>query len=130
MLAFIGLIAALAPVIAGFDPIGIDPARALYSPGLPYLFGSDQYGRDVFSRVVFGSRVSLAVGLLAGYYGRWLDVLLMRIVDVMLAFPGILLALGIVPVLGPSLSSLMVAVGIFVHSHLCAPDTRIGPGRT
>jgi peptide/nickel transport system permease protein len=127
MLALIGLIAALAPVIASFDPIGIDPPRALYSPGLPYLFGSDQYGRDVFSRVVFGSRVSLtvgpiavaialvpgvAVGLLAGYYGRWLDVLLMRIVDVMLAFPGILLALGIVAVLGPSLTSLMVAVGI------------------
>jgi peptide/nickel transport system permease protein len=127
MLACIGLVAALAPVIARFDPIGIDTARGLYSPGLPFLFGSDQYGRDVFSRVVFGSRVSLtvgpiavaialvpgvAVGLLAGYYGRWVDVLLMRIVDVMLAFPGILLALGIVAVLGPSLTSLMVAVGI------------------
>ena len=127
MLALIGLIAGLAPVIARFDPIGIDTPRALYSPGLPYLFGSDQYGRDVFSRVVFGSRVSLTVGpiavaialvpgvtvgLLAGYYGRWADVVLMRIVDVMLAFPGILLALGIVAVLGPSLTSLMVAVGI------------------
>jgi peptide/nickel transport system permease protein len=127
MLVLIVLIAALAPVIARFDPIVIDPPRALYSPGLPYLFGSDQFGRDVFSRLIFGSRVSLtvgpiavaiamvpgvSVGLLAGYYGRWIDVLLMRIVDVMLAFPGILLALGIVAVLGPSLTSLMVAVGI------------------
>ncbi len=127
MLAFIGLIAGLAPVIARFDPISIDTPHALYSPGLPYLFGSDQYGRDVFSRVVFGSRVSLTVGpiavaialvpgvmvgLLAGYYGHWADVVLMRVVDVMLAFPGILLALGIVAVLGPSLTSLMVAVGI------------------
>jgi peptide/nickel transport system permease protein len=127
MLVLIVLIAALAPVIGRFDPIGIDPPRALYSPGLPYLFGSDQFGRDVFSRLIFGSRVSLtvgpiavaialvpgvSVGLLAGYYGRWIDVLLMRIVDVMLAFPGILLALGIVAVLGPSLTSLMVAVGI------------------
>lgn len=127
ILVLVVLLAALASVIAPFDPIGIDPAHALYSPGLPYLFGTDQYGRDVFSRVVFGSRVSLMVGpmavgialapgitigLLAGYYGRWVDGLLMRLVDVMLAFPGILLALGIVAVLGPSLSSLMVAVGI------------------
>ena len=127
LLLLIGLIATLAPVIARFDPIGIDPAHALYSPGLPYLFGSDQYGRDVFSRVVFGARISLTVGpiavaialvpgvslgLLAGYYGRWVDIVLMRSVDVLLAFPGILLALGIVAVLGPSLTSLMVAVGI------------------
>src|SRR5579859_5162354 len=116
-----------APALPLADPIRIDPVRALYSPGLPYLFGSDQYGRDVFSRVVFGSRVSLvvgpiavgialvpgvSVGLLAGYYGRWVDAGLMRVVDVMLAFPGILLALGIVAVLGPSLTSLMIAVGI------------------
>jgi peptide/nickel transport system permease protein len=127
ILVLVLLLAGLASVIAPFDPIRIDPAHALYSPGLPYLFGTDQYGRDVFSRVVFGSRVSLmvgpiavgialvpgiAIGLLAGYYGGWADGLLMRLVDVMLAFPGILLALGIVAVLGPSLSSLMVAVGI------------------
>ena len=127
ILVLVLVVAALASVIAPFNPIGIDPTHALYSPGLPYLFGTDQYGRDVFSRVVFGSRVSLmvgpiavgialapgiAMGLLSGYYGRWVDGLLMRMVDVMLAFPGILLALGIVAVLGPSLSSLMVAVGI------------------
>jgi peptide/nickel transport system permease protein len=127
LLVVIVVIALLADVIAPFDPIRIDPAHALYSPGLPYLFGSDQFGRDVLSRVVFGSRVSLlvgpiavgialvpgvAIGLLAGFHGHWVDGVLMRVVDVMLAFPGILLALGIVAVLGPSLTSLMVAVGI------------------
>jgi peptide/nickel transport system permease protein len=127
LLVLIVLAALLADVIAPFDPIRIDPAHALYSPGVPYLFGSDQFGRDVLSRVVFGARVSLmvgpiavgialapgvAIGLLAGFYGRWVDGVLMRVVDVMLAFPGILLALGIVAVLGPSLTSLMVAVGI------------------
>ena len=127
LLVLLALVALLAPLLPLFDPIQIDPPRALYSPGLPYLFGTDQYGRDVFSRVLFGSRISLVVGpiavgialvpgvgvgLLAGYYGRWVDTLLMRIVDVMLAFPGILLALGVVAVLGPSLTSLMIAVGI------------------
>ncbi len=127
ILGVLALLAVLAPFLPLADPIQIDSPRALYSPGTPYLFGSDQYGRDVFSRVLFGSRVSLmigplavgialvpgvAVGLLAGYHGGWVDVVLMRIVDVMLAFPGILLALGIVAVLGPSLTSLMVAVGI------------------
>jgi peptide/nickel transport system permease protein len=127
MLVAVVLVAVFAPLIASFDPVAIDPVNQLYSPGLPYIFGSDQYGRDVLSRVVFGARISLTVGpiavaialvpgitmgLLAGYYGRWADGVLMRIVDVMLAFPGILLALAIVAVLGPSLPSLMVAVGI------------------
>jgi peptide/nickel transport system permease protein len=127
VLAVLALAALAAPVLPLANPIQIDASHALYSPGTPYLFGSDQYGRDVLSRVVYGGRVSLvvgpiavaialvpgvAVGLLAGFYGRWLDVLLMRVVDVMLAFPGILLALGIVAVLGPSLTSLMIAVGI------------------
>jgi peptide/nickel transport system permease protein len=119
--------AVLAPLLPLANPIQVDSPHALYSPGTPYLFGSDQYGRDVFSRVVYGGRISLlvgpiavfialvpgvAVGLIAGYYGRWVDTLLMRVIDVMLAFPGILLALGIVAVLGPSLTSLMIAVGI------------------
>jgi peptide/nickel transport system permease protein len=120
-------LAVLAPVLPLADPIQIDSTHALYSPGTPFLFGSDQYGRDVFSRVVYGGRISLLVGpiavvialvpgvvigLLAGYYGRWLDTALMRGIDIMLAFPGILLALAIVAVLGPSLTSLMIAVGI------------------
>src|SRR5206468_10631677 len=88
MLIAIVLFAVLAPILAPFDPIRIDPVHQLYSPGLPYILGSDQYGRDVFSRVVFGARISLTVGpiavaiallpgvtlgLLAGYYGRWVD---------------------------------------------------------
>ena len=119
--------AVLAPFLPLANPIQVDSPHALYSPGTPFLFGSDQYGRDVFSRVIYGGRISLlvgpiavaialipgvAVGLMAGFYGRWADSLLMRVVDVMLAFPGILLALGIVAVLGPSLTSLMIAVGI------------------
>jgi peptide/nickel transport system permease protein len=127
ILVLLSVAAMCAPVLPLPDPIQVDPLHALYSPGTPYLFGTDQYGRDVLSRVVYGGRVSLLVGpiavgialvpgvlvgLVAGYYGRWLDTLLMRLVDVMLAFPGVLLALAIVAVLGPSLTSLMVAVGI------------------
>ena len=127
VLALLAGCAVFAPLLPLANPIQVDAPHALYSPGTPFLFGSDQYGRDVFSRVIYGGRVSLMVGpiavvialvpgvivgLVAGYYGRWLDTLLMRIVDVMLAFPGILLALGIVAVLGPSLTSLMIAVGI------------------
>jgi peptide/nickel transport system permease protein len=127
ILATLITLAVLAPVLPLADPIQIDSTHALYSPGTPFLFGSDQYGRDVFSRVVYGGRISLLVGpiaviialvpgvvigLLAGYYGRWLDTGLMRAIDIMLAFPGILLALAIVAVLGPSLTSLMIAVGI------------------
>lgn len=114
-------------MLAPVSPIRIDIANALAAPGPGHPMGTDQYGRDTFSRVVHGSGISLtvglisvgiaatagtAVGLLAGYYGRALDALLMRVIDVMLAFPGILLALGIVSVLGPSLRNLEVAVGI------------------
>jgi peptide/nickel transport system permease protein len=114
---------ALAPV----SPVRIDVADALAAPGPHHPMGTDQYGRDTYSRVVHGSGISLsvglisvgiaatagtAVGLLAGYHGGPLDAFLMRVIDVMLAFPGILLALGIVSVLGPSLRNLMIAVGI------------------
>ncbi len=121
------IIALLAPLISPFDPIKIDTSHYLYSPGSPYFFGTDQYGRDVFSRVLYGSRISLVIGLISvgiasvigvtvglvsGYYGGWVDSILMRLIDVMLAFPGILLALGIVSMLGPSLRNVMIAVGI------------------
>ena len=129
-LAILGLLAVLAiaaPWLSPRDPIRTAPREALQPPGRPFPLGSDQYGRDVLSRVLHGARISLVVGLVSvsiavglgtpiglvsGYYAGRLDLLLMRLVDVMLAFPGILLALAIVSVLPPSLANLMIAVGI------------------
>lgn len=127
LLVLLAAVAIAAPVVAPYDPIRISD-NALFSPGLPYLLGTDQYGRDIFSRIVFGTRISLVIGLisvgiaasigvtiglLAGYYGGWTDGLLMWLINVMLAVPGILLALAIVTIRGqPNLANLMVAVGI------------------
>ena len=117
ILGLLAVLAAAAPRLSPRDPIRTSPREALQPPGHAFPLGSDQYGRDVLSRVLHGARISLAVGLVAvaiavglgtpiglvsGYYGGRLDVLLMRAVDVMLAFPGILLALAIVSVLPPS----------------------------
>jgi peptide/nickel transport system permease protein len=120
-------VAALAPLLAPHDPTRMDSDRLLRPPGRAHLLGTDQYGRDVLSRILHGAASSLEVGLisvgiaasgglllglLSGYYGRWVDLAVMRVIDVMLAFPSILLALGIVAVLGPSLNNVMLAVGI------------------
>jgi peptide/nickel transport system permease protein len=119
--------AVLAPILAPADPTRTDPDQVLLAPGRGHFLGTDQYGRDVWSRILHGASASLQVGLisvgiavsggmllglLSGYYGRLVDLALMRVVDVMLAFPSILLALGIVAVLGPSLNNVMLAVGI------------------
>lgn len=121
------LVAAGQRMLAPQSPTKIDIAVALRAPDRFHWMGTDQYGRDVYSRVVHGASISLvvgfisvgiaasagtAVGLLAGFYGGKVDAILMRIIDVMLAFPGILLALAIVSVLGPNLRNLMIAVGI------------------
>ena len=114
-------------VLAPQSATKIDITAALRAPDQVHWMGTDQYGRDVYSRVIHGSSISLtigfisvgiaatagtAVGLVAGFYGGRVDGVLMRVIDVMLAFPGILLALAIVSVLGPSLRNLMIAVGI------------------
>jgi peptide/nickel transport system permease protein len=127
LLGVLVLIALLQDLIARESPIRIDVTVALQEPSWVHLMGTDQYGRDVYSRVIHGARISLTVGLIsvgvaaiigtvvglmAGYYGASVEALCMRLVDVMLAFPGILLALGIVSVLGPNLRNLMLAVGI------------------
>jgi len=119
-------IALLAPAIAPGDPDAISGDRRA-APSADHLFGTDDLGRDVLSRVIYGARVSLRVGLVsigialtagsllgvvAGYTGGWLDSVIMRVTDVMLAFPGILLAIAIVAILGPSLFNVMIAVGI------------------
>ena len=116
-----------APWLSARDPIKTSPRDALVPPGPRYLLGSDQLGRDVASRVMHGARISLTVGLISvsialalgaplglvsGFYGGRTDAVLMRIVDVLLAFPGILLALAIVSVLSPGLNNVMIAVGL------------------
>jgi peptide/nickel transport system permease protein len=125
ILAFI-VIAIAAPALAPHDPNAISRDRRA-APSASHLFGTDELGRDVLSRVIYGARVSMRVGLIAvgialvvgsllgliaAYSGGWIDGLIMRIMDVMLAFPGILLAIAIIAVLGPSLSNVMVAIGI------------------
>ncbi len=113
--------------LAPFDPIKLNPAAALQPPSRDFPFGTDPLGRDVLSRLLHGSRISLRVGLvsvsiaaiggttlglLAGYYGRWLDMVIMRFIDLLLAFPNVLVALTIIAILGPSIFNLMIAVGI------------------
>ncbi len=127
MVLIVGLAAILAPAIAPYDPADMGVGPSLAPPSLAHLFGTDTFGRDIFSRVLHGAHLSLMVGLVAvaieasvgvivglvaGYYGGWIDAVLMRCVDVLLAFPGILLALAIVSILGISLTNLMIAVGI------------------
>ncbi|MGI8476445.1 MAG: ABC transporter permease [Thermomicrobiales bacterium] len=126
LLAMVGS-AALAPLIAPYDPIAQDSQAIRAAPSMSHLFGADSFGRDVFSRVLYGGRLSLPVGLVAvgiaaligvafglisGYYGGLVDTAVMRAVDLMLAFPGILLAMSLVAILGTSLFNLMLAVGI------------------
>jgi peptide/nickel transport system permease protein len=127
LLLAVVLAALLAPQLSPYDPIKANQRSSLEAPSLAHPFGTDRFGRDILSRVLWGGRLSLpvgfisvviaavagvALGLLAGYHGRWSDAAIMRLVDLMLAFPGILLALAIVAVLGGSLVNLMIAVGI------------------
>lgn len=127
ILCALALLALGAPWLSPRDPIKTVPRAALQPPGSHYVLGSDQFGRDVASRVLHGARISLTVGLISvsialavgaplglvsGYYGGRLDALIMRIMDVLLAFPGILLALAIVSVLTPGLTNVMIAVGL------------------
>ncbi|MFW5799245.1 MAG: ABC transporter permease [Spirochaetota bacterium] len=122
------IIAIFANALATHDPLKTNINNRLTPPGEKgYILGSDDLGRDVYSRIMYGSRISLMIGvisvsisllfgliigLLAGYYGGILDIIVMRIIDIMLAFPYILLAIVIVAMLGPSLQNAMIAVGI------------------
>jgi peptide/nickel transport system permease protein len=121
------IVAALfASRFAPYDPLGlVAPSRQ--PPSMAHLMGTDLLGRDILSRLIFGARLSLAIGLIsaaigvtggsliglvAGYYGGRLDAALMRVVDAMLAFPGLLLALVVIASLGPGLTNVMLAVGV------------------
>jgi len=117
--------AVLAPYIAPYDPVELNLAERLSSPGIKHLMGTDSVGRDILSRIIYGIRVSLMiavvvviievlfgvlVGTAAGYLGRAVDEILMRLVDILLAFPGIILALVIVGMLGSSIMNLIIAL--------------------
>lgn len=128
VLVLIVLAAILAPWTAPYDPAAPDYQNILAGPSSAHWFGTDAYGRDIFSRVIWGGRISLWVGfisvaiggtagvilgLISGYLGGWVDSVIMRFCDVLLAFPGILLAIGIVAVLGPGVTNVIYAVAVF-----------------
>lgn len=123
------LTAILAPWIAPHPPTKIYYEAVQAPPSWQHPFGTDQLGRDVLSRVIYGARISMTVGvivvaiglsfgtllgLLAGYYQGWVDQVVMRVMEILLAFPEILLAIAIVAILGPDLNNTMIAVGISV----------------
>jgi peptide/nickel transport system permease protein len=116
-----------APLVAPYDPIQLDFADKLQPPSSDHLFGTDEFGRDIFSRVVFGTRVSLqaaaivlligggvgiTVGVVAGFKGGWYDDIIMRIADVFMAFPGLLLAMTVSAALGASLQAATLAIAV------------------
>jgi peptide/nickel transport system permease protein len=119
--------ALLGPIVTPYDPAAQDLARRLEGPSLAHPFGLDELGRDILARIFAGARISLLVGLavvgvsstlgmffgsIAGYFGGRVDDVVSRVVDVLMAFPGILLAIAIVAVLGPSLLNVVVALSV------------------
>jgi peptide/nickel transport system permease protein len=128
LVAVLALSAALAPWLAPLDPARQSLIEKRARPGGKYLLGADEFGRDILSRVIYGSRVALLVGVLsmlialvgglllgtlAGFIGGWVDAVLMRGVEILLAFPYLLLALAIVAMLGPGALNTTIAVGIW-----------------
>uniref|UniRef100_UPI000DE2F405 ABC transporter permease n=1 Tax=Pectobacterium peruviense TaxID=2066479 RepID=UPI000DE2F405 len=119
------LVAIFAPWIATHDPLVQDLSNALQAPGAAHYFGTDEFGRDVFSRLVYGSRITLyivalvsvtvgpiglALGVISGYYGGIVDTILMRITDIFISFPSLVLALAFVAALGPGLDHVVIAI--------------------
>lgn len=128
MVCLMGFLAIAAPIVAPHDPSAQNIADAQFAPpSFEYPLGTDQLGRDVLSRIIYGTRISLQVGVIAvgvgvaigvplglvsGYLGSYVDETIMRAMDIVLAFPAILLALSLVAVAGQSITNLMIAIGI------------------
>jgi len=129
LFAIVGLVllAIFGPGLTRYRPDELIMTALMVPPSREHPFGTDQYGRDILTRVTYGAQYSLRIGiisvaigatiggtlgLLSGYFGRWVDTIIMRLIDIQLAFPSILLAMGIVSILGPSLENAMIAVGI------------------
>ncbi len=124
----IAIVSALAPIVAPYDPATPDYNAVLEGPSWAHWAGTDTYGRDILSRIVWGGQISLtvgflsvalgcivgtSVGLISGFFGGWLDGAIMRVLDVLLAFPGILLAIAVVALLGPGIANVIYAVAVF-----------------
>lgn len=127
IVVFFIIIAIIAPIIAPYSFKDQVLADRMLPPSSEHWFGTDDFGRDIFSRIVYGARISLWVGffsvlgsvvagtllgIIAGYYGRWVDAIISRIFDIMLAFPSILLAIAVVSILGPSLQNALIAIAV------------------
>ncbi len=122
------LVAIFAPLLAPYDPVEQELANMLQTPSAEHLLGTDEVGRDILSRIIYGARISMKVGfyavgvafilgvplgIFAGFYGGKVDLIIMRMMDVLLAFPGILLSIVFVSVLGPNLNNAILSVGIY-----------------
>ncbi len=127
VVVFLALGALLAPIVSPYDPTAINVYKVLSPPSSANLFGTDELGRDVLARMIWGSRVSLKVGFVAvgiaisigiligsvaGFYGGRIDSVLMRFVDIMLAFPTLFLILAVIAILEPSISTIMIIIGL------------------
>lgn len=127
ILIILVLVAIFAPYLAPYDPYDAQMQLALSKSSYSHWLGCDELGRDLLSRIIYGARISLRVGLeavaialgigtllgaLAGYYGRWIDALIMRLMDIMLAFPSILLAIAFMAALGRGIDNAIIAIGI------------------
>lgn len=121
------IIAVFAPVLAPYDPDVQDYANILKAPSKAHLLGTDEYGRDILSRIIYGTRVSLSVGLLAqalatligvtlgalaAYYGGWVDTVISRITEIFAAFPDLIFAMSIMFVIGPGIKNIFIALGL------------------
>lgn len=125
---FILVIAVIGPSITPYDPNAYDYSAILAGPSAAHIWGTDEFGRDVFSRIIAGTQLSLGtaltasvigtavgvvLGLIAGFFGGMIDSFIMRVCDVMFAFPGILLAIAIVAIIGPGITNIMIGVAVF-----------------
>jgi peptide/nickel transport system permease protein len=127
VIVIVTIVAVLAPWIAPYDPVLQNWTTVRKPPSAAHWFGTDELGRDIFSRIVFGARASMLagvisvaiaiavgvpLGLLAGYLGRWVDVVISRVTDALLACPFLILAIALAAFLGPSLTNAMIAIGV------------------
>lgn len=127
VIALVVIVALFAPWIATHDPLAHNLAHALQPPGAAHWFGTDEFGRDLFSRLVHGSRITLyivslvtvvvgpiglAVGVTSGYFGGWIDTVFMRVTDIFISFPSLVLALAFVAALGPGLDHAVIAIAL------------------